>query len=211
MGNQGRAVRVMICDEQIITRQYFAKLIEGLDRYRLIKSADNARYADGYCACCYVDMLLMSAELRSGPSGLDVAAYVKRKYPRIRVVLMSSILSAALVQRAREIGTDAFWYKEPQNLPLLELLDRVCAGERCFPKRTPSVMLGMASSAELTRRELDVLEVLAAGRSDMEIARELAVEPSTVRTHVKHLLEKTGFVSRTELAVRATQCRLVNP
>ena len=211
MGEAKRPVRVMICDDETISRQYCETLLGGDGRYRLIRATDSARYADGYCACGYVDMLLMSALLRKGPDGLDVAAFVKRKFPRVKIVIMTSLLCVSLVRRARSIGVDAFWFKEPQAMSLPEVLEQVSQGKRCFPEKIPTVPLGIASSDEFTPRELDVLQVLAAGRSDVEIARELAIEPSTVRTHVKHLLEKTGFSSRTELAVRATQSRLVCP
>jgi len=85
------------------------------------------------------------------------------------------------------------------------------AGESIYPDQTPVVQLGLIKSTELTEREIAVLRVLAAGCNDEEIAQQLFISVPTVRTHISHMREKTGFKSRMELALNALRSGIVVP
>ena len=98
---------------------------------------------------------------------------------------------------------DSFWYKEVQEKPLLEILDRTMEGGSIYPDSAPELTLGNCRSVEITPKEMEVLRELTTGATDQEIAERLNVSVTTVRYHVKNLLSKTGFRSRTQLAVRA--------
>jgi two-component system vancomycin resistance associated response regulator VraR len=115
------------------------------------------------------------------------------------------------MKRAREIGVDSFWYKEVQAVPMLEVMDRTMAGEHIWPDNPPVTALGLAKSIDFTDRELDVLRLLAEGMTDKEIADALFVSVTTVRYHVGNLMGKTGFSSRTELAVKAVRSGITIP
>lgn len=69
--------------------------------------------------------------------------------------------------------------------------------------------MGLASSAEFTERELEILREMTGGYSNQEIAEKLNISPNVVRNHITNMLEKTGFRSRTQLAVRARETGLV--
>jgi len=83
------------------------------------------------------------------------------------------------------------------------------AGESVYPDTTPRLVLGNATSAELTDRELDVLRELLTGATNGEIGEKLGMSERTVKTHITHMLEKTGFKNRTVLAIRARMSGLV--
>ena len=111
--------------------------------------------------------------------------------------------------RAKEAGIDSFWYKEPLENSLLSVLDRTMAGESVYPEDTPVLKVGEALSTEFTEGELKVLRELTGGDTDEEIANTLNFSIWTVRKYVKIMLEKTGFKSRTQLAVAARESGLV--
>ena len=75
--------------------------------------------------------------------------------------------------------------------------------EKIYPDCAPTIEMGVASSSEFTEAELDVLHLLVGGDTDQEIADKLHVSVWTVRTHIKDLLQKTGYKNRVELAVKA--------
>ena len=77
------------------------------------------------------------------------------------------------------------------------------AGETIYPDATPVIQLGLAKSTELTPREIQVLRLLTTGAGNEEIASKLEISLNTVKTHVMHLMDKTGFNSRTQLAIQA--------
>lgn len=107
------------------------------------------------------------------------------------------------MDRAKDIGIESFWYKEVSEETILEIIERTLAGESIYPMETPEVTLGMTTSTQLTPREIQVIRLLTTGIGNEEIAASLGISPNTVKTHIRHLLNKTGFASRTQLAIQA--------
>ena len=203
--------RVLIVDDQIVPRQLFESIVQSSPSYDVLATVASAKVADIYCASGKVDLVLMDIVMSDGSNGLDAAARIKHSYPRTKVIIVTSMPDPMFLRRAREIGVDSFWYKEVQRLPLLELMDRTMAGERVFPDSPPSVDIGLTTSVDITEREVDVLRLLAEGLTDKEIAERLYLSVSAVRYHVNNLITKTGFSSRTELAVNAVRRGIVVP
>ena len=202
---------VLIVDDQTVPRQLFERIVEASENYRVAASIETAKVADVYCARGDVDLVLMDVVMNDGSNGLDAAARIKRSYPRVKVIVVTSMPDALFLRRAREVGVDSFWYKEAQAAPMLDVMDRTMAGERVFPDRPPVGKLGLARNTEFTERELEVLRLLTEGLTDREIAERLVVSVTTVRYHVNNLMAKTGYSSRTELAVNAVRSGIVVP
>jgi len=177
--------------------------------YNLVKAIMDADMADYYCERNQIDLILMDICTDMDSSGLDASARIKERFPHIKIIVVTSMPEYSYLKRAREIGVDSFWYKEVNEEPILELMDRTMAGERIFPDTTPEIRLGEASSYDMTERELDVLREMTSGETNAEIAEQLNLSPGTIKTHIQNMLQKTGFKTRTELAVRARQTGLV--
>lgn len=203
--------KVLIVDDQIMSRQLFESFVAASENYELAASVDTARVADIYCAGGRVDLVLMDVVMKDGSNGLDAAAQIRAVYPKVKIIIVTSMPDPTFLHRAKEIGVDAFWYKEVQEAPMLEIMDRVMAGETIFPDQPPVTNLGFARSTEFTERELEVLRVLAEGLTDKEIAARLHLSLSAVRYHVNNLISKTGQSSRTELAVNAVRSGITIP
>ncbi len=203
--------RVLIVDDQIMPRQLFESFVESSENYELAASVDTAKVADVYCSAGNVDLVLMDVVMSDDSSGLEAAARIKASYPRIKIIIVTSMPDSAFLKRAREIGVDSFWYKEVQEAPMLDVMDRTMAGEHIFPDRPPEAKLGLASSADFTDREIEVLRLLAEGLTDKEIADKLHLSVSTLRYHINNLTSKSGLSSRTELAVNAVRSGIAIP
>ena len=113
------------------------------------------------------------------------------------------------LKRAREAGADSFWYKETDEQTVLEIMDRTMAGESVYPDKTPVVSFGITDSGDFSDRELEVLRELTSGDTNAAIGERLGMSQYTVRDYIQTMLEKTGFRSRTELAVKARESGLV--
>ena len=205
------AYNVLIVDDQTISRQLFETFVASSDRYTLAASVETAKYADAYCAGGKVDLVLMDIVMNDGSNGLDAAARIKMAYPSVKIIAVTSMPDSVFLKRAREIGVDSFWYKEAQSAPMLEIMDRTMAGEQIIPDSPPVTRFGLAENTELTERELDVLRLLAQGLTDREICETLHMSSGTVRYHLSNLLDKTGYSSRTELAVNAVRSGIALP
>jgi two-component system vancomycin resistance associated response regulator VraR len=203
--------RVLIAEDQLVVRQLFENIIASSDDYQLAACIDTARTADSYCAAGNVDLVIMDVVMSDGSNGLLAAERIKKSYPKVKVMIVTSLPDALFLQRARQIGVDSFWYKEVQAIPMLEIMDRTMNGEHVFPDSPPVSRLGLASSDEFTERELEILRLLTEGMTDREIAESVHLSVTTVRYHVNNLLSKTGKNSRTELAVSAVQSGIAVP
>ena len=202
-------VNVMIVEDQSMPRQLFELFIKQSPDYNLLYSIESAGMAEVYCMGHPIDLILMDICTAMGESGLEAAERIKKKYPRIRIIIVTSMPECSYLERARAAGVEGFWYKEISREPILDVMNRVMAGETVYPDSTPEIKIGAARSTEFTERELEVLRELTSGDPDADIAQRLNMSVWTVRTHVRHLLEKTGFESRTRLAVEARESGLV--
>ena len=130
--------------------------------------------------------------------------------PKIKIIIITSQPECDFINRARLGKIESFWYKTVEEVELLEVMDRTMKGESIYPDTSPEIPIGYALSTEFTPRELDVLRELTSGDTNAEIGKRLGLSAITVRNHIQNMLEKTGFTSRTSLAVAAGKSGLVN-
>lgn len=201
--------KVMIVEDQTMPRQLFEMYVGASEQFELAISIDSAAMADIYCLKYPVDLILMDVVTRDGESGLEAAARIKRSFPQIKIIIVTSMPECSYIDRARAIGVESFWYKETDQMPIEHLLARTMAGESIYPDNTPELRLGLSSSFDFTGRELEVLREMTGGYTNGEIAARLHMSVGTVKTHILNMLSKTGFRNRTELAVRARESGLV--
>lgn len=200
---------VLIVEDQMMPRQLLEIFVEKSDNFTLAASISNATLAVKFCRNQKIDLILMDVMTEFGASGLDASEQIKKEFPNIKIIIVTSMPEASWIARAKSIGVDSFWYKEVEDAPILEVMDRTMAGEHIFPDSPPSVRIGFANSNEFTDREMEVLRELQTGDSNTEIAQRLGISSETVKTHIRSMLQKTGFHTRTELAMEARACGIV--
>ena len=195
--------KIMIVDDQFVSRELFKLYIEQSPDYEVLYCIDTAMFADTYVLKAPLDLVIMDILMKDGSNGLDAAETIKKLKPEVKIVAVTSMPEVSWMDRAREIGIESFWYKDVSEETILDIIERTLAGESIYPDSTPVVTLGLAKSSEFTPREIEVLRLLTTGVGNDEIAEKLDISQSTVKTHVKHLLEKTGFETRTQLAIQS--------
>lgn len=203
------AYNVLIVEDQAMPRQLMEIYIGSSEQFHHLLSISNASAAIAVCRTKPVDLILMDVMTELGHSGLDAAEEIKREFPKIKIIIVTSMPEYSWLERARKIGVDSFWYKDGQKDVILDVMERTMAGEHIFPDETPLVPIGNATNHEFTERELDILKELTTGDSNAAIAERLHISPGTVKIHVQHLLDKTGFRTRTELVAEARSLGIV--
>ncbi len=203
--------KVLVVDDQIMPRQLCESIINAAPNYEVVACIASAAMADIYCAKEHIDLILMDIVMNDGSNGLDVASVIKKSYPEIKIIMMTSMPDSIFLKRAREIGVDSFWYKEVQDVTMLDVINRTMNGEHIYPDTPPVIELGYSKNTEFTERETDVLRAMVQGLTDNEIADELHISYYTVRSHINSLLNKTGCSSRTELAIRVVKSGIIVP
>lgn len=201
-------IKVLIVDDQRIARQYVDMFIKISKRYEPVASIAFAEDALEYCEKLSPDLVIIDVVMQHGIDGLTAAEMIKNRYPKIKIILATSMAETDWMSRAKQIGIESFWYKEYSNLSLIEIMDRTMDGENLYLDKPPAVFLGKLKITDLTVQQKNLLRYLTRGLSNKEIAEKMFIEPSTVKTHLDFIINKTGIHSRTELAVKAANLGL---
>lgn len=201
--------KVMIVEDDPMARKLIEIFVGESEKYTILHSIESAAMAEIYCLTSPVDLILMDVCTAMNANGLDAAEKIKKKFPHIKIIIITSQPECSFIDRAHEVGVESFWYKEPTAENLISTMDKTMAGESIYPQDTPLLKLGDALSINFTEREIDVLRQLAGGEPDAEIAQNLNITVRTVKSHIQSMREKTGFRNRTELAVRARESGFV--
>ena len=202
---------VLLVEDSKITRDMIEHHIASSRGYSLLDTLENAANAEIVCMNGRVELILMDVCTADDESGLEAAAKIKKRHPKIKIIIMTSMPEFSFIKKAKAAGCDSFWYKEHGDTGLLDIMDRTVRGESVYPRDTPVVPIGMTDSEEMTERELMVLRQLALGNKYEEIAANLGLSPNTVKFHIKNLLMKTGYRSTLQLVVDVVGKRLVLP
>ena len=200
---------VMIVEDQQMPKALFSHFITSSEKFCLQAAIENASVADIVCTRTPVDLILMDVVTENGESGLVAAEKIKAKFPKTKIIIVTSMPECSYIKRAKKIGVEGFWYKESSVEPILSLMEKVMNGEVVYPDGPQPVRMGLASSREFTEKELEILRLMTGGYSNIEIAEKLGVSSGVIKNHVADMLSKTGFRSRTQLAVRARESGLV--
>ena len=202
-------INVLIVEDDPMARKLLEIYIKNSENYNHVQSLESAALAEFCCRTNKIDVILMDVCTAMDASGLDATEKIKKNFPSIKVIIMTSQPECSFIDRAREVGVDSFWYKSSNEEELMSVIERTMMGERVYPESTPSLKLGDTLSEEFSNREIVVLRELVAGEPDAVIAEKLYISLRTVKGYVQSMREKTGFRNRTELAVRARESGLV--
>ena len=202
-------LNVLIVEDDPMARKLLEIYIKNSENYNHVQSLESAALAEFCCSTKKIDVILMDVCTAMDASGLDATEKIKKNFPSIKVIIMTSQPECSFIDRAREVGVDSFWYKSSNEEELMSVIERTMMGERVYPESTPSLKLGDTLSEEFSNREIAVLRELVAGEPDAVIAEKLYISLRTVKGYVQSMREKTGFRNRTELAVRARESGLV--
>lgn len=202
-------INVLIVEDDRMASKLLEVFLQDSETYKVVATVESASMAELFCSKKMCDLILMDVCTSMNASGLDAAEKIKAVYPEIKIIIITSQPEISFLERAKNIGVDSFWYKSPVASELIAVMDSTVKGENIYPDMTPTLQMGYALSIEFTERELDVLRELITGDTNKEIGDRLNMSQYTVRDYIQSMLEKTGFRSRTELAVKARESGLV--
>ena len=201
--------RVLIVEDQKMAQENMETIIRAADNYTLAGIIPNAADAELFCMRSCVDLILMDVCTARDENGIEACAVIKKKFPHIKVIIVTSMAEHTFLEKAKEAEADSFWYKDASRGELLTVMDKTMAGENIFPDKTPEVRLGLATSYELTQSELEVLRALMQSTSDEDAAKMLNCSKANIRWHVARILDKTGYRTRMELLIAVASKNLI--
>ena len=203
--------RVLVIDDQRIAREYMENIVQNGRNYELAGSLSRADLAETVCRRNQVDLVLMDVCIHGAKDGIEAAAELRRRFPELKIIVVTSMVEESFIRRAKEAGADSFWYKEVSPEDLITVMDATMQGKRIWPGDTPTVKLGITTSDDFTETEIKVLRLVCEGMEYSEIAEALHYTRDTVKYHIRNILQKTGYANKTQLAIAVTGRHYIIP
>ncbi len=200
---------VMIVEDQKMIRSILEGYIDKSDDFLLKASIEGAEQAYEICETRAIHLILMDVQTAHRENGLAAVKKIKKSFPDIRIVVVTSLVDDEILEQAKCFGADSLWYKDTDETTLMQIISRTLAGEHVFPDAPPVVEIGTAKSTEFTKTEMRVLRCLVKGLTYPQIAERLNVEVVTVKYHVTNMLAKTNLKNKLQLAVAVSDAKFV--
>lgn len=203
--------RTMIVEDDPMAARHLEMMLDRMEEICISYVIENALMAEAYCCREQIDLILMDVCTAMNASGLEAAVKIKKNFPAVKILILTSQLDPELLRRAREAKIEGFCYKLSDDSEITAAICAVLNGENVYPDEIPVVKIGNAWSTEIDWQHMNVLRELSAGKMDEEIAKTLHLSVYTVKKYISHLKDMTGYRNRTELAVAASRLGLVTP
>jgi DNA-binding NarL/FixJ family response regulator len=217
------SIRVLIADDQALVRSGFRMILEARDDLEVVGEAENGAQAIELAQELEPDVVLMDVRMPV-LDGVGATRRLLEAGSCARVIILTTFDLDEYVFEALRAGASGFLLKDVQPAQLVEAIRVVASGEALLaPSVTRRLLDRFAASLEaserkpppeldsLTPRELEILRLVAGGLSNAEIAAELVVSETTVKTHVSSVLRKLRLRDRVQAVVLAYEAGLVEP
>ena len=205
---QADKIRVLIADDHVTVREGLAAMIGRQPDMLVVGEAANGREAVALWETHRPDVALLDLRMPL-LDGLGVIHEIHRQDPIARVIVLTTFDTDTDISRAIKAGAKGYLLKDALREELLESIRKVHAGETCIPPSLVAKLAAGMSNETLTGRELDVLALLARGKSNKEIGVNLYISETTVKSHLRSIFTKLNVLSRTEAISAASRRGLV--
>jgi len=190
-------IRVFTVDDHPLLHEGLATVIRNEPDMTLAAQASSGREAIQLYRDFTPDVTLMDLRLPD-MSGIDAMIAIRREFPEARVIILTTFAGDVEIQRALQAGARAYTLKSMPPRELVAVIRQVHSGKRKIPAEIAAHLAEHYSDEALTQREVEVLQHVAGGNRNRDIADKLFITQETVKVHIKHIMEKLGAADRTQ-------------
>jgi DNA-binding NarL/FixJ family response regulator len=202
-------IRIMVVDDHFVVRMGLTGSINVEPDMTVDAEASTGEQAIAAYRQHRPDIVLMDLKL-PGMSGVETTIAICQEFPGAPIIMLSTHDGEEDIYRSLQAGARAYLLKTAARQELIDTIRSVYAGERCISPAVGARLAERMTHPDLTAREVDVLHLIVKGRSNKEIASDLAIAEVTVKLHVGHILTKLGVNDRTQATTTALQRGLVH-
>ncbi|MBK8024038.1 MAG: response regulator transcription factor [Chloroflexi bacterium] len=208
-------IRVLLVDDQETIHQEIGGLLSSFDNITLSAQARDGQQAVALCDAAAFDVVLMDISMPV-MDGIAATRAILARHPGIRILAMSGIDDAVTVQRMLSAGAIGYILKDTHPEELESTIRTVHSGKSVLSADVMRPLLNRALASTktprdygLTRREIDILQAMALGLNNSEVADRLYISVATVRFHLTNIIVKLGAENRTEALIIAVREKLI--
>jgi DNA-binding NarL/FixJ family response regulator len=219
-----KQVRILLVNNHRLFREGLAAILNQVDGLEIVGGLSSGEELVNFFERYTVDLILMDIMMGGPINGLEVTRWLKENVPSVKVIIVTSQLNKDMVTLGIRYGIDGYLPKDAGKDVLIESIKSVTAGEKYFKepithlifddyykKEKGSALKRSKTARTLTKREMEVLEKVADGKANREIAQMLGISIKTVETHKSHILAKLGLRNTAQLVKYAVKNEMVDP
>ena len=200
MSADASPIRILAVDDHPLLRRGIAGLVTDQPDMTLVAEASNGRDAIQQFRAHRPDVTLMDLQMPE-MNGLDAIGAIRGEFPDARIMVLTTYSGDVQVVRALQAGARAYLLKNQVHKELLDTIRAVHAGKKMVSPEASYELAEHATDDALTKAEIDVLRLIAAGNANKQIADQLSITEETVKGRVRNILSKLGANDRTHAAM----------
>ena len=201
-------INTILVEDDLYIQKHFTERLNADGGFRILGVYRDAFEAEKHCDRT-VQLILMDVQTQHKHSGLAAAERIKKEFPNIKVVVVTSLVDPEVLTKAKMGAADSLWYKDHGTAELLDVVRRTLDGERVFPNASPPVEMEDTMSDSFSPRQLDILRWYIRGLTYQEIADKFGISKNGVRWNLDDMVAKGGFANREALVATAIENKLM--
>ena len=206
-------IRVMLVDDHPMVRIGLSTIIKVFEDIEMVAEAENGRQAVERCAEILPDVILMDLKMPV-MDGVNATIAIRDRFPHVQVLALTSFMEGKLIDSVFKAGAIGYLLKNSSADEIAWAIRSAAAGRARMSTDVAQALVEAANQRgipdnDLTARELEVLALMVEGLNNTQIATQLTVSPSTIKSHVSNILAKLGANSRTEAVTLALRNQLL--
>lgn len=223
MSSDNPKIKILIVDDHRLLRDGLAALLSQADDLEIVGSVPSGEEAISVFPSLKPDVILMDI-MMGGMTGIEATRWLKEQDAQVKVILISSEIKKELVTAGIQCGIDGYLPKDVEFKVLCDAIHTVKGGGRYFNEAITNLVFEdfyqkkkltntngkVTLPNDLTKREQEVLALVASGKSNQEVADDLFISIKTVDTHKNHILDKLGLKNTAELVKYAIKNKLIS-
>ena len=208
MGTRERKIRILLADDHLIVRMGMASILSFEEDMEVVGEAGNGLDAVKMAAELSPDVVLMDLQMPEF-GGADATAKIHEANPNIKILILTTFGTSADLKKAMDGGAAGALIKNSSQNEIIAAIRGAVVGERTVSSEIRHTLRDLQSIPELSPRQLEILNLIAKGFSNSEIAGIAGISLETVKDHIKKILMRLGVSSRTEAASLAINLNLI--
>ena len=203
-------ISVLIADDHEVVREGLRLSLLRSPQIRVVGEAPDGETAIALTERRRPDVVIMDLRM-PGMDGIEATEEILKRVPETAVIVFTAYSERALLSRSLESGAKGYILKEAPHETLLRAIEKVAGGDTFVdPALMPNLIQGRDGGDSLTQREREILQLLADGMSNADVAQRLFISQETVKSHVRHILVKLEADTRTQAVAIALREAMID-